>query len=437
MISKSPKLSRRRKTYGAVSLLAIAGLALSSCAGDTGEADADEASAETEGFEYGASQEEVNEAIADLEPVTLTFQNAAPSENAPAAQPVLKFMEAVEERSNGQITIEPIWSMSVANYPEVVDALQDGRIDMSYHLVGYEPQRFPEATDIGSALASTAYSPMVGEMTAYAVGAELGWQNQGLLDSYEAEGLTPFVPFVANGAYSLSCNSELSTADDMEGAQIRAGSLAQAKAVEHFNATPTSIEFAEAFEALQRGTIDCDLSPMGAKEISGVYEAAPHLGYTTQASWPRFPAAYLAGSTFQELPLAYQQIIFDSQQLGLGNDVGNYINSNALFIDDTRSIDGTINEFDQAMQDELANFITVLQDEAIEAGTIDADTVSQIEELDEKWSSAISEMGYEDEGEMDDLNEWYDPETNYDEFSWAVYEESGALEHRPGANNGN
>src|SRR5690625_2903373 len=104
MTNLNPKRTRRRTAYGAISVLATVGLALSSCAGDTGEADADEASAETEGFEYGASQEEVNEAIADLEPVTLTFQNAAPSESAPAAQPVLKFMEAVEERSNGQIT---------------------------------------------------------------------------------------------------------------------------------------------------------------------------------------------------------------------------------------------------------------------------------------------------------------------------------------------
>ena len=38
---------------------------------------------------------------------------------------------------------------------------------------------------------------------------------------------------------------------------------------------------------------------------------------------------------------------------------------------------------------------------------------------------------------MGDLNEWYDPETNYDEFSWAVYEESGALDHRPGNDDGN
>lgn len=431
MTSNDSKTWERRRVLSAIGFLAIASLGLSACAGDNGDTDGE--TSEAGGFAYDAPQEEVDEAIADLEPITLSFQTAAPSETAPAAQPPLNFKEEVEKRSNGQITVDLHWSMSVANYPEVVDALQDGRLDMSYHLVGYEPQRFPEATDIGSALANTEYSPMVGEMTAYAVGAEAGWNNQGLLDSYAAEGVTPLLPFVANGAYSLSCNSELSTAEDMNGAQIRAGSAPQAEAVQHFNATPTSIEFAEAFEALQRGTIDCDLSPMGAKEISGVYEAAPHLGYTTQASWPRFPAAYLAGSSFDDLPLAYQQIVFDSQQLSLGNDVGNYINSNALFIDDTNSVGGTINEFDQAMQDDLEAFLSVLQDEAVEAGTIEADTPNRIDELDEEWSAAISEMGYADDGDMSDLNEWYDPETDYDEYSQSVYEESGALDHRPGS----
>jgi len=419
---------KKPKALAVAGLIASAGVILSACAGQVGDNNQSGTEPDATGFEYEAPQEEVDEAIADLEPITLTYQTAAPSENASAAQQPLAFKEEVEQRSNGQIEIDIVWGMSIANYPEVVDALQDGRLDMSYHLLGYEPQRFPEATDIGSALAATEYSPLLGELTAYAVGSEIAWENQGLLDSFEAEGITPFVPFVANGAYSLSCNSPMSSGEDLAGAQIRTGSAAQLEAVQHFDGVPTSIEFAEAFEALQRGTIDCDLSPMGAKEISGVYEAAPHLSYTTQASWPRFPAAYLAGSTFNELPLAYQQILFDAMALSLGNGAGNYVNSNALFIDDINSVGGSINEFDNDMQEGLQEFLTTLQHDAVENGTIAADTVERIEELDEEWSAKIAAMGYEDGGEMENINEWYDPDTDYDEYSWAVYEQAGALD---------
>lgn len=115
MLVKDTRTGQRRRAYGVVSMLAIASLGLSACAGSAGNGETGEEAGQADGFAYGASQEEVNDVITDLEPVTLSFQTAAPSENAPAAQPPLKFKEEVEERSNGQITIDLHWSMSVAN----------------------------------------------------------------------------------------------------------------------------------------------------------------------------------------------------------------------------------------------------------------------------------------------------------------------------------
>lgn len=424
-------LSRTR--LASLGAAAAACALLAGCAGGAGGGGNGSAGDDGAGFDYGADQADVDAAIADLDPITLNFQSGSPSEISTTGEQAKEFKEEVEARSGGKITVDIAWGMSIAGYPEVVDALQDGRVDLSYHLLGYEPQRFPEATDIGTALASVEYSPLVGELTAYAVGSAIGWSNDAHLQRFEDEGITPLVPFITSGAYSLNCNSEIATAEEFNNKQVRIGAASQQAAATHFGAVPTSMEFTEAFEAMQRGTIDCDLSPMSAKDISGVYEAAPHLTYSTKANWPRFPAAYLAGSSFNDLPLAYQQIIADSSAMSLAADVQGYINSNAQHIDDIHSVDGTINEFDDAWQDQLAEYIPTLQQEAIDNGTIDEDTLTRIGELEDEWTAAIGELGYEDGGDMQTINEWVDREADLNDYAWAVYEGTGALDNRPGS----
>src|SRR5699024_6427620 len=90
--------SMKQRTISALGVLATAALTLTACAGSAGQ----EGGATGEGFEYGASQEEVNEVIAELEPVTLDYQPAANSPSAVEAPSALEFKESVEERSNGQ-----------------------------------------------------------------------------------------------------------------------------------------------------------------------------------------------------------------------------------------------------------------------------------------------------------------------------------------------
>ncbi|HEY4558164.1 MAG TPA: C4-dicarboxylate ABC transporter substrate-binding protein, partial [Enteractinococcus sp.] len=93
---------RATGTVKTLSTIAAAGLLLTACAGEAGNAGTDP---EATGFEYGASQEEVNEVIADLEPVELTYQASAASPNSLMAAAAESYKDYIEERSNGQITL--------------------------------------------------------------------------------------------------------------------------------------------------------------------------------------------------------------------------------------------------------------------------------------------------------------------------------------------
>ena len=82
-----------------LAIAASAALALSGCAGGAGGGSA--GSGGGEGFAFGASQEEVDAALADLEPVTLTYQPPAASPESIMAPAATAYQEYIEERSGG------------------------------------------------------------------------------------------------------------------------------------------------------------------------------------------------------------------------------------------------------------------------------------------------------------------------------------------------
>ena len=132
-------LTTFRPSRRALSICAMAAgltFALSSCAGSAGSGGGGGGGGDAgSGFEYGASQEDVNAAIEGLDPITITFQPSAASQNSVMAPAGTVFKELVEERSNGQIEVEIVWGQAIAGYAEVHDALADGRIDVALSLI--------------------------------------------------------------------------------------------------------------------------------------------------------------------------------------------------------------------------------------------------------------------------------------------------------------
>src|SRR5699024_5713260 len=145
-----------------------------------------------------------------------------------------------------------------------------------------------------------------------------------------------------------------------------------------------------------RNTIDCDLSPMSAKEISGVYQAAPHLVYSTQANWPRFSGTYVMGPKWDQIPLAYQQIIFDSAATMTSGSAQSYVDSNAQHVEDLATVDGTIEEFDDEFQEKMAEILDEQITAEIEAGNLPEGSLEKVDELTEKWTQRVADLGFED-----------------------------------------
>ncbi|GAA4283780.1 hypothetical protein GCM10022261_13110 [Brevibacterium daeguense] len=426
---RTPRRSARRpRLLAAAASAAALGLTLSACAGSAGSSGGDEGGGE--GYEYGASQEEIDAAIADLEPVTIKYQIPATSQNSPQEPLGSVFKETVEERSGGKITVELAWNQSIATYEDLHDALADGRVDMAFTLPSYDPAQFPAFNALNELLGGDPSSPMLGELLINTVAADVSWQTPEILEEYEAIDVTPLVPVMASGNYYSICTEPAPELEDWQGLQVRVGSPAASDMVEHVGGSPVSIAGVEAYEALQRGTIDCSLAVLSDVVQGGFFEVAPSLGYPTTTSFPRVSGAILTGTTVEQLPLAYQQIIFDSfdgyYQGGMEATIGSKVDA----ISQAKETGVAIDEASEDLQEQIKSFADGRRQEIAESGIIGEDILDRLDASREKWTTKIEELGYSEDGGLEDFDEWYDPETDYRPVAQELLKET-MLEHRP------
>jgi TRAP-type C4-dicarboxylate transport system substrate-binding protein len=402
---------KRSHTLAPAALIASMALVLTAC----GNGSTEEGAPESEGFEHGASQEEVNAAIEDLEPVEITYQGAGQSPNSVVSISDMAIKDYIEERSNGQITVDMVWGQAIAGYDEVEDALMDGRVDIAWTLPVYDPTQYPAFDGIVTATAGMPSSPVLGELVAEAVVADLAANSEQVLAEYEAVGLTPLLPMASSGAYHSMCAEEGTSPDDWRGRTIRIGNSAHEVQAQNLGGNPTSLPYTEMFEALQRGTIDCTFGALRNSEEAGLLEVATHLALISEehSMSGRGTGAVLGGTGYQNLPLPYQQIIFDAMEARYAAAVESLAEGNAAGIEQVKGAGGEIVPIDPEADEIIGETNVELIENVEESGVLEPGIADRSQESITKWSDLAEELGYTEEGGYEDLDEWFDME-DYD-----------------------
>lgn len=403
---KRPFHNRRLSSVvGALAVLALT----TACAGAAGDADST-SSADEMGFEYGAPQEEVDAAIESLEPVEIVFQGNAASPNSEVAKSDKAFAETVETRSNGQISVEVLYGQPVAGYEDIYDALVDGRVDISFAVPGYDPQLFPAFNDLVSITGALPSSPIVGELASLAVLTEMAWESEAIKSEFADQGLMPLAPVSPSGGAFPLCNEDGSGLDDWQGRQVRVGSTIHSDVVVEMGGTPVSMEYGETYEALQRGTIDCTIMVFLAANEAGMAEVAPNIQFSKDQSLPRGPGSMLAGSKVSNMPLAYQQIIFDSWQDSHGVGLEAIMSENMKTVESALDSGGKVTELDPEVEELIRQSTQQVVAAVSEDERLGSNVDTKLEEKITSWTQIVEELGYEDQGSMSDLPEWFDAE---------------------------
>ncbi|GAA4282641.1 hypothetical protein GCM10022261_01720 [Brevibacterium daeguense] len=428
---QSRRTSAIRRSAGAAGFTALAVIA-AGCAGSAGSA-APSGGGTDAGYEFGASDEEIKAAFADMEPVTLTFQPAAQSPNEASSQRETAFAETVEELSDGKITIDIVWGQAVAPFEELPDAMVDGRVDVANVPIVYYPNEFPKYNAMVTTTTQLEGTPLVGELAATAAMSELWWDSPEVLAELEENSLHPILPIEPTGQQAAVCKSELTEPSDWDGALVRGSSATHMAQIEGMGASPTTMTISEVFEALQRNTIECTLFPYLGISLTGIADAAPHINYPTEVSIARGPSTIAVGSVYDTLPLAAKQLLFDTAGQQFRDSRSADFQSLADSASQIRDAGGGFHEMSPELQADLGDASTKLIEEQMESGLVPEDAPGALSDAYDRWFAVAEELGYTDDGGMGDFDTWFDADSvDLDPFSEKVYEEL-FLPHRPTA----
>ena len=223
---------------------------------------------------------------ADADAKTLRYVTFKPQASNDAHSISLQwFVDEFKKRTDGEHEMEVFWGGSVAGQREVPDALETGVGDIGDIVVPY----FQDQLLLNSVV--TFFQPQPNSEV------ELGQKLVQWYDQYPQfdEEMKRYNMRIVGWRpledYGLICTKPVRSPEDLKGLRVRSYGHALPRVFEAFGATPVSMGTADAYEALERGILDC--SPTGItlargwrfEEVAKYYVRFP-LG----ANWGHFIA---------------------------------------------------------------------------------------------------------------------------------------------------
>ncbi|MFL0535397.1 hypothetical protein ACH0BW_05945 [Micrococcus luteus] len=367
--------------------------------------------ADAPGFEYGANQATVDAAIADLDPVRLVYQPTAQSPRSASAASGRRFMEAVKERSGGRIEIVPAWGQSISPYGEIDESLNDGRLDISFDVLTYSPEEYPEFDAIASVSQLAPGSSLVGETAMVGELLETADANPAVRERLRAKGLDMLTPMVNAGGYYLSCRHAIEGIADWDGLRVRIGTRRQRELVESLGGVALSMQYTEAYEALQRGALDCALNPLTAIGGLGINEVAPYFyTWSEHSAADAGTSAHLYGEGVKDLPLPYRQIIFDANVDYLQGHLEGIAVASQNAVGQAKKAGGAVGPLPADVEQALTQTSRDAMAGLVAEGLLRQEDVDRAGEAARRWQGAAQEAGVEDRGPMSEITSWYTEE---------------------------
>ncbi|MGW5382202.1 TRAP transporter substrate-binding protein DctP [Nocardia sp. NPDC003963] len=361
---------------------------------------------------FGATKAEYQAAFVDMDPILLHTQSPG-AKGSVAGSFVEKYVAAVQDWSGGKITFDLAYSDAIAKSTEIDDAVSDGRLDMGQVLTVYEPKEFPASAALLDAGVLSDQSVVTGVLQSNAWPAEVAFETPEIVSEFADKGLELMLPAYNAGMNALFCAQPSTRLSDFAGKSVSVGSTVAGEQIEALGGTSTSVAYTEAYEALQRGVIDCSMVSPSAATIGGIVEVAPHTVID--------PGAGLAVPTgnmvfnadlWANLPLAARQLLWDRLDIFLAAAIEDKIwpvTANAMrkieqyggavvpFSDDARAAVRKVND---AIVEKRADDPALLDGRAF---------VNAVREKSAKWSDIVADLGYRNETDYNGFADWYKP----------------------------
>jgi TRAP-type C4-dicarboxylate transport system substrate-binding protein len=343
----------------------------------------------------GASVQEWQAALADIEPVNIVYQAALPA-GGPLSQRVVEWADKVSEYSNGKVKVEIVWSYGIAGINESDEALLDGRIDSHNFNTFFSPSEYPVN---GKLMLDTTVkrdsSLLEGGLTMLGAMNQTAWETPGATKEFTDRGLNPIMPVASAQLSGLACSEPVTSLADLKGKMIRTGPLVQVGQVEALGATSVNLPFTELYEALQRGIVDCIIYGVPGLSQGDLLTVAPYVITPVGTSFATLTASELTGMNWPSWPLPVQQLMFDS----INEMVIGLVPTSMKMMEDVaakaKQNGGGFLEFDDEVNERLkAHNAKVLDGVAASTATDGKQLVAKADDHFATWSDLVSKAGY-------------------------------------------
>lgn len=181
------------------------------------------------------------------------------------------FKELAEE-SGGSLNITLRPGGAVAGAKDTLSAIQTGLVDGGLIVSIYVPNEIPLNATM-SDLALLMEDPIT-MMGAFSETVLLGCPA--CLEEFQAHNVT-YLGTYATTQYDLMCNKPVATLADIQGLKIRSAGDSYGRWISKMGAVPVSVVNAEAYEAMQRGQLDCIHGSIGWMQSMSLWDVSKNV----------------------------------------------------------------------------------------------------------------------------------------------------------------
>lgn len=199
----------------------------------------------------------------------LAYSNFLPQTHATNHYALEPLFKAVDKRTNGSLKIELHPGGVLVGGKGTLQAIKDGLIDGGVVISLYIQNEIPLNTAL-SDLAFFSDDPLA---TMGAINETILLECKECLEEYRKYN-TEFIGTYASTAYKMMCKKPVQSLADLKGLKMRAPGTVYARWATEVGGVPVNITNAEAYEALQRGQLDCVIGALSWLQTLSLWDHA-------------------------------------------------------------------------------------------------------------------------------------------------------------------
>ena len=196
-------------------------------------------------------------------PIKLRFAAAGPAETNPLFKEVIeKWAKRVSDASGGELVIEPVGGMTLANPRNVWERVHTGIADIGFGIQGAVGRPFPKTYVVGLPF-------LVDDIVKGSVGLWKLYESGLIADEYKGVKVLALFTPPPSGLHS---KEPIKTLADMDGRKVRVADKVSADAITALGGSPISIPVPDLYQALNSGVVSTVLVGWTAVGTFRLYE---------------------------------------------------------------------------------------------------------------------------------------------------------------------